>query len=80
MKTLEQVSGRQVIGWLYRIFRTLVKRGWKFLRLELVIITTLAVFAGFIWGAVRTYGEMDSFDEYQEYEEKIEWLLYDAQI
>jgi hypothetical protein len=67
-------------GLLWRLGRFLFDipgRIWRVICFKVILITILSMFCGIVVGAVWMSYEADS---YEEYESRIDWLLYEAEI
>lgn len=69
-----------VVARLARYLLAIPGRFWRALCFKVILITILALLCGFFFGAVWGIIEMDSYEAYEEYDSKIEWLLYEAEI
>ena len=67
-------------GMSIRLVRYLLSvpgRIWRAICFKVILITVFSLFCGFVVGAIWVAYETDS---YEEYESKIDWLLYEAEI
>ena len=70
-----------ILPRLWRYFLGIPGWIWRVICFKVILITILAMICGFFFGAVWIILETaDSYEEYAEYDEKIEWLLYEAEI
>jgi hypothetical protein len=65
---------------VWRYLFAIPGRIWRAICFKVILITIFAMICGFFFGAVWIVIEEDSYEEYAEYDEKIEWLLYEAEI
>ena len=66
-------------GVLWRLLRYLLRspiRLWRFFSLQIILIMILSLICGFYWG--WDIGFSDGID--LEYEETVDWLVYQAKI